>query len=94
MVIKPFLDKVKYFEDKIQFEITKVEIDQPKVFWTKIFLEVFHSTKNRMVSMKSLDSCLNMIKKRYGTSEKLKINFSNKLHGEFQNNIMTIYLKK
>lgn len=92
MVIKPFLDKVKYYEDKIQFEITKIEIEQPKVFWTKIFLEVFHSTKNRMVSMKSLDSCLNMIKKRYGTSEKLKINFSNKLRGDFENNILTIFL--
>lgn len=93
MVIKPFLNKVKFSEDNIQFEITKIEIDQPKVFWIKIFLEIFHSAKFRMISMKNLESNLIMIKKRFDSTDKLKINFSNKLKGEFDKNILTIFLK-
>lgn len=92
MVINPFMDKVKFSEDKIQFEITKVEIDQPKVFWIKIFLEIFHSMKHRMISMKNLESNLTMIIRRFNSSDKLKINFSNKLKGEFENNTLTIFL--
>ena len=46
-----------------------------------------------MISMKNLESNLIMIKKRFDSTDKLKINFSNKLKGEFDKNILTIFLK-
>jgi tRNA(Ile)-lysidine synthetase-like protein len=92
MVIRPFLEKINRSDSKIWFEIDSVLINQPRIFWFRILMEVFHSISYKMITHKNVDSVLSMIKKRYNSNEPLKIQFSNGLNGSFAKNILTIFI--
>jgi len=93
MVIKPFLQKITKTDSHISFEIDEVLLDQPRVFWQRIFLEIFHSIGHKMITGKNLNSLLEMLKRRYNSKDKLNINFSNGLTAQLDKNIIKILIK-
>jgi tRNA(Ile)-lysidine synthetase-like protein len=93
MVIKPFLQKIIKTDTYSAFEIDEVLLSQPRVFWQHIFLEIFHSAGYKMISNKNLDTSLEMLKRRFGSTEKLHLRFSNGLSAEFHKNILSIKIK-
>lgn len=93
MVIKPFLQKIIKTDTYISFEIDEVLLGQPRVFWQRIFLEIFHSIGRKMITGKNLDALLEMLKRRYNSKDKLNINFSNGLTAQLDKNIITILIK-
>ena len=92
MVIKPFLNTIKRTTNSISFEVTEQLLGQPHVFWQRILLELFHSSQIKMISNKNIETMLQMLKKRYNSTEPLKLNFSNGCCGDFKKNVLTIYL--
>jgi tRNA(Ile)-lysidine synthetase-like protein len=93
MVIKPFLQKIIKTDTHSAFEIDDVLLHQPRVFWQRIFLEIFHSAGHKMISNKQLDTLLEMLKRRFGSIQSLNINFSNGLTAQFNKNILSIKIK-
>jgi tRNA(Ile)-lysidine synthetase-like protein len=90
MVIRPFLNTVKQTTNSISFEVTEQLLEQPQVFWQRVLMELFHSKGSKMISNKNLTTMLEMLKKRYNSSDALKISLSNGWSGEFKKNALTI----
>lgn len=93
MVIKPFLQKIIKTDTQLSFEIDDVLLHQPRVFWQRIFLEIFHSVGHKMITGKNVDTALEMLKRRINSSEPIKLNFSNGLTARFHKNILSIKIK-
>ena len=93
MVIKPFLQKIIKTDTHFSFEIDEVLLNQPRVFWQRVLLEIFHSVGHKMITGKNLDSALEMLKHRFRSTEKLKLRFSNGVSAEFHKNILSIKIK-
>ena len=93
MVIKPFLQQIIKTDTHSAFEIDEALLHQPRVFWQRIFLEIFHSAGHKMISNKQLDTALEMLKRRIGSTQPLNINFSNGLTAQFNKNILSIKIK-
>jgi tRNA(Ile)-lysidine synthetase-like protein len=92
MVIRPFLEKINRSDSIISFEIDSVLINQPRIFWFRILMEIFHSIGYKMITHKNVDSILSILKKRYNSTEPLKLQFSNGLTGLFNKNILSIFI--
>lgn len=93
MVIKPFLQKCIRTSSTISFEIDEVLMSQPRVFWQRVLVEIFHSAGKKMITGKNLECALRMIKRRVGSDVPLHITFSNGLDAEFHKNILSIKIK-
>ncbi len=94
MVIKPFLQKCERNNECVWFEIDSVVMSQPRVFWQRVLIEIFHSVGKRMITGKNLDAMLEMLRRRFNTNKVLYLNFSNGLTAEFNKNILSIKIKK
>ena len=90
MVIKPFLNTVKQTTNSISFEVTQQLLEQPQVFWQRVLMELFHSKGSKMISNKNLTAMLEMLKKRYNSTDTLKVSLSNGWSGVFKKNVLTI----
>lgn len=93
MVIQPFLQKIIKTDTHFSFEIDEVLLNQPRVFWQRVLLEIFHSAGHKMITGKNVDAALEMLKRRLHSKEKLQLRFSNGLSAEFHKNILSIKIK-
>jgi tRNA(Ile)-lysidine synthase len=92
MIIQPFLKKVVREKDRMSFEVDAILLEQPRVFWFRIFLEIFHSVGRKMISGKNMDSLLSLFRRRLDSKEKFGLQFSNGLTGEFKHNRIVIMM--
>jgi tRNA(Ile)-lysidine synthetase-like protein len=88
MVIKPFLQKCRRTEESMWFEIDGALLSQPRVFWQRVLIEIFHSIGRKMITGKNLDAMLEMLRRRINSNDPLRLNFSNGLTGKFHKNIL------
>jgi tRNA(Ile)-lysidine synthetase-like protein len=77
LIFEPIIKSITYTKLGIIIPIIDSYKNMPPVFWSKIFIECFHKSGNKMITSKNLDVFIEWIKCNKDT----KIKFSNGFYG-------------